>query len=138
MVRIKQVEQTVILQGVVPAGLPKNSTFYMSVLLDPGLGAVQQIQIPPNEAWVFEDIYVKDAPGVDVLLTFQKNLTENVLKTAPLSVLVVSNPARPKIDKVLYESNTILTVVAQTLQDAPPNVPVTIIAYAKVRRFIAE
>jgi hypothetical protein len=138
MVKIKQVEQTVILQGVVSAGLPKNSTFYMSVLLDPGLGAVQQMQIPPNEAWVFEDLYVKDAPGVDVLLTFQKNLTENVLRTPPLSVLVVSNPARPKIEKVLYEGNTILTIVAQTLQDAPETVPVTIIAFAKIRRFIAE
>jgi hypothetical protein len=135
--RVRQVEQTAILQVNLKANTPANSVQYASVLLDPALGAVQQFQIPPNEAWVLEDLYVKDAPAVDVILTFRKNLTEDVMKTAPLSALVVSNPARPKISKQVYEGNTILTIVAQNLS-AVGGSDVTVTAFLKIRRFIAE
>jgi len=135
--RVRQVEQTVILQVNLAANTPANSTVYTNIVMEPALGAVQQFQIPPNEAWVLEDLYVKDTPTVDVILTFKKNLTQDVMKTPPLSALIVSNPARPKISRQLYEGNSIMTITANNLS-AVGTSAVTITAFLKVRRFIAE
>lgn len=135
-VKIKQVEQTVIIDVTYDANTPINSQVYAKVLLDPALGAVQAFQIPPNEAWVLEDLYVTSAPAVETVLTFKKNLTEDVFKSAPLSALQVNNPARPKMSKQVYEGNTVLTIVGQNLQAVGAS-SVTVRAYLKVRRFIA-
>jgi len=135
--KIKQMEHTAIVQVTFKANSPANSQVYASVMLDPALGAVQQFQIPPNEAWVLEDLFVTSAPGVDAILTFRKNISEDVAKTPPLSTLTVTNPARPRMDKLLYEGNTILTIVAQNLS-AVGTSDVTVTAYLKIRRFIAE
>jgi len=135
--KIKQMEHTAIVQVTFKANSPANSQVYASVMLDPALGAVQQFQIPPNEAWVLEDLFVTSAPGVDAILTFRKNISEDVAKTPPLSTLTVTNPARPRMDKLLYEGNTILTIVAQNLSAVGAS-DVTVTAYLKIRRFIAE
>jgi len=135
--KIKQMEHTAIVQVTFKANSPANSQVYASVMLDPALGAVQQFQIPPNEAWVLEDLFVTSAPGVDAILTFRKNISEDVAKTPPLSTLTVTNPARPRMDKLLYEGSTILTIVAQNLS-AVGSSDVTVTAYLKIRRFIAE
>jgi len=136
-VKIRQVEQTAILQVVLKANTPANSQVFTNIILEPGLGAVQQLQIPPNEAWVLEDLFVRDSPTVDVILTFRKNLTEDVMKTAPLSALLVTNPARPRISKQVYEGNSIMTIVAQNLAAVGAS-DVTVTAFLKIRRFIAS
>ena len=102
--------------------------------LDPALPATGQLQVPVNEAWVLEDIFVSSAQTPDTILEFFKNLTESVFKTAPVNGLIVTNPARPRPKPVLFEGASIITITAQNLAAIGAS-PATVTVYAKFRKF---
>jgi len=132
----RKVEVTVILTATLAANLPANSKVYMSMQLDPAIAAVAQLTVPVNEAWVLEDLFVAASQTPDDILEFVKNLTEIMLRSAPINGCIVTNVARPVPTPTMWEGGDIFTVICQNLA-AVGTAAATITAYAKISRFIA-
>ena len=129
-----EVETTIVITATFPANLPANQKVYATMSVDPALPATGQLQVPVNEAWVLEDIFVSASQTPDTILEFFRNLAESVYKTAPVNGLIVTNPARPRPKPVLYKGADIITITAQNLAAIGAS-PATVTAYAKIRRF---
>ena len=109
--------KTIRFQITVPASQPASSLLVGSnaqVIENQLVGALSEFVIPSTETWVIKDIYVTQSPAIDVIVRVKKN-RKYMLETPPVSSLLVSNPSRPKLPALLYESNTRLSIEAINL-----------------------
>jgi len=132
--KMSEVERTIVITATFPANLPANQRVYATMQVDPALPATGQLQVPVNEAWVLEDLFVSTSQTPDTILEFFKNLTESVFRSAPINGLIVTNPARPIPKPVVFEGASIITVTAQNLAAIGASAA-TVTAYAKFRMF---
>jgi hypothetical protein len=129
-------EITAIVTATFPASLPANQKVAASMQLDPQLGTVTQQQVPINESWVIDDVYVSASQTPDAILEFKKNLYTSLVRTNPINTLLVSNPSRPKIAKKVLGKGDILTIEAQNLA-AVGTAGATITVYVTLVRFMS-
>jgi len=129
-------EITAIVTATFPANLPANQKVAASMQLDPQLGTVTQQQVPINESWVIDDVYVSASQTPDAILDFKKNLYTSLVRTNPINTLLVSNPSRPKIAKKVLGKGDILTIEAQNLA-AVGTAGATITVYVTLVRFMS-
>jgi len=132
---VKELETTLICTVTFPANQAANVPTQVSFTIDPSLPAVSQFQIPNNESWVIDDVYVTGSQSVDAIVTFVKNFLEVMTKTSPINSLLVSNPSRPRVAPVVYAPTEIMTIQAQNLA-AIGTSAVTDTFYVKVKRFV--
>jgi hypothetical protein len=120
----------------VPANAPANSLLVgdnARVEVDPLVGPQREVVVPMNEIWVIKDVYVRssgDVP-VDCIVAFVKNGRKELQWTPPLSALNVANPARPRVDPMLFEGDSRLSIRAVNLA-AGGNAAQTVVFYADV------
>jgi hypothetical protein len=129
-------EITAIVTATFPAGLPANQKVAASMQLDPQLGTVTQQQVPINESWVIDDVYVSESQTPDAILEFKKNLYTSLVRTNPINTLLVSNPSRPKVAKKVLGKGDILTIEAQNLAEIGTE-DATITVYVTLVRFMS-
>jgi len=136
-VAVERIETTLKCTVTFDANLPANSVKIVNMTLDPLVGAQTVLQVPDNEAWVIEDIYVTSSPDVDAIVDIYKNELDVVLKTDPISTLLVSNPSRPKYGKKVFEPGARLSMRAVNLA-AIGTEAVTDTFYVKLVRFVKK
>ena len=93
----KLMETTVQVQINLAANLPANSLTHCKLMIDPTTGFQDTIQIPPNEVWVIDDIFVSASQTVDGQLVIRRNTRDVMTTTHPINSLLISNPSRPKL-----------------------------------------
>jgi hypothetical protein len=105
------VEKTLIATVTVAANTPANMRQAVS-FAEAGKPSVTRFTIPKGRVWVIKDVFIKASGDVtiDGVAIFVKNEVEDIAKTAPLSTLLVSNPSRPTIAKLVYDEQTVLTI----------------------------
>jgi hypothetical protein len=105
------VEKTLIATVTVAANTPANMRQTVS-FGEAGKPSVTRATIPKGRVWVIKDVFIKASGdvGVDGSAIFVKDEVQDVAKTAPLSTLLVSNPSRPTIAKLMYDEQSTLTI----------------------------
>ena len=136
--RVKVIETTIVCEVTFDANLPAKSVKTVSMTLDPLEGAQHVLQVPKNEAWVVEDVYIKDTAdvGADCIVEFRRNGVETILKTDPVSTLLVSNPSRPRYGKKVLRPFDRLALRAINLAAIGAEAATTTF-YVKIKRFVA-
>lgn len=85
--------------ATVAASAAAGSLVYASLTNDPSVTAVVKLQVPSNQVWLLDDLYIltAGAAGTSVpRVRVYKNDTSIMADTPPLSALLVSNNSRPK------------------------------------------
>jgi len=131
---VRQVEVNAVVAFTFAANLPANNKVVGTIQLDPAYPTASTVNVPADESWVLEDIYVSAAPATDVILEALRNLLQSVFRSPPLSACIATNPARPIPKPVMFGGNDILSFVGQNLTAIGAS-PVTISCYVKLRRF---
>jgi hypothetical protein len=105
------VEKTLIATVTVAANTPANMRQAVS-FGEAGKPSVTRVTIPKGRVWVIKDVFIKASGDVtiDGVAIFVKNEVEDIAKTAPLSTMLVSNPSRPTIGRLVYDEQTTLTI----------------------------
>lgn len=101
-------EATIFIQATVPANQPANSVLPIRLVADPVLGSQPFIQVPLNEVWVIDDIFVTSTQPVDGIIQLRKSQREIVTQTYPVNSMLVSNPSRPKIMPITYYGGEVI------------------------------
>jgi hypothetical protein len=133
----KQTEFTAILTVTVPANLAANSVVTNCVIqTDPSITGQQLAQVPAQENWVLDDIYqiAGSDLALDMALEIFKNQLTSVLKSAPISSYLVSNPSRPKVGKYMFKGTDLINIRATTLAESDTGGDVVTV-YLSFKRF---
>jgi len=111
------VRKTFTLEISVPANTPANYRSAVNIIDHPR-PAVPIYNIPKGYKLTVTDIYIKDTAdvGVESVGVVVKDLIQDKLKTAPLTTLLVSNPARPMITPIEFDEYQKLSVDLITLE----------------------
>lgn len=131
------VEITIKAQAEVPASAPAGTSIPVSFVVDPQRGAEVVYQVPQGKALIVKDIYVTGAQSPDGIVKLRRNDFDEVLRTDPVSSLIVTNPAKPKYAEIVFGSGDRLsadyvTLEQNTATDAAGNpAPATITFYIK-------
>jgi hypothetical protein len=134
---VEKVENTLTCTATFDANLPANSVKPVNMTLDPLVGAQSVLQVPMNESWVIEDIYVTGSQTPDAIVEIYRNDLDVVAKTDPINTLLVSNPSRPRYGKKVYGPNDRLSMRAINLA-AIGTAAATITFYVKLVRFVRK
>ena len=110
---------TVVCEATFKANLPANMIVPVNLTLDPQAGAQTTLTVPQGEAWVVDDVFIKDTAdvGVESIAILVKNDRDEISRFGPLSTLLVSNPSRPPMPKPkpVYRSGDRLSMKAVNL-----------------------
>jgi len=136
-VAIEKVETTLTCTATFDADLPANSVKPVSMTLDPLVGSQTVLQVPMNESWVIEDMYIISSQTPNSIIEVYKNELDVVLKSDPINTLLVSNPSRPKYGKKVFGPNDRLSMRAINLA-AIGTSAATITFYVKLVRFVKK
>lgn len=98
---VKKLPSTLIIKVTVPAGQAPNSILNAQLIDDPMLGAQSFLQLSQKESWATEDMFIKASGdvAVDGIFIFKKNNYSEIMRTPPISTMLVSNPQRPRMPK---------------------------------------
>jgi len=124
-------EFTITVKAVIPSG-GSGMEVAGKLIVSPVVGEVSEAVVPPDRTWVIKDIFVTSQSGISVVMNLIKNGEEVVVTTAPIDTLLVSNPSRPVISNVIYESGSRLTATFTTLATVSSQTNVTV--YMKVEQ----
>ena len=133
---VRRVPATLTCTATFAANLPANSVVPVNMVLDPLVGAQTVLQVPQNESWVIEDIYIIASQTPDARVEIYKNELDIEIFTDPINTLLVSNPTRPRYPKKVYGPFSRLTMRAINLAAIGAS-PATITFYVKIMRFAA-
>jgi len=131
---IRQVEVVATISATFAANLAANNKVTATITLDPSYPAVSILQVPVDESWVIEDLFVAASQTPDAMLEFLKNLLTSEMRSAPINGLIVTNVARPIPKPVQFRGGDMLSIVAQNLAAIGASAQ-TVTAYIKMRRF---
>jgi hypothetical protein len=131
---IRQLEMTFILTITLAASLSINSQTYASIQMNPALSGVNMLNVPADEAWVLEDLYVTASQSIDGMILFFINQSTIAFQSGNINGLVVTNVARPIPKPFRYGGNAIITVAFINLA-AVGTAGATDTVYAKFTRF---
>lgn len=122
-------EFVAVVRATIPAGAA-GVEVAGTITVDPVVGAVSSVTIPKGRKWVIEDVYVTATSGVGVVMNFVRNGEEVLATTPPIDTLLVSNPSRPKVGNIEYDSGDVWTVTFTTISTVATSTNVTV--YCKV------
>ena len=122
---------TAQIKVTVPASQTANSVLQATIVTDPRTSGSSQAQVPMTEVWIIDDVYVKSAQSIDLLLNFKKNGRKTLSSVGPVNTLVVSNPSRPRPPVMGYEPGSIMSIDAINL-DAGGSADTTETVYAHI------
>jgi len=133
---VRRVPATLTCTATFAANLPANSVVPVNMTLDPLVGAQTVLQVPQNESWVIEDVYIISSQTPNAIVEMYKNDLEKEIVTDPINTLLVSNPTRPRYPKKVYGPFSRLTMRAINLAAIGTDAA-TITFYVKIMRFAA-
>ena len=122
------------LTASISANSPSGTTVAMTIKYDPKLAGKDSIQVPNDEAWVIEDVYVDSSQTPNGHITFKRSLKEILGVTPPINSLLVSNPSRPFVAPMLLKPGDVLTAEFTTLASVGTG-GASVTVYAKVKVF---
>jgi hypothetical protein len=128
-------EKTITIKVTVPTGQPANSILPAKLIVDPIVGEQASFQLPANEAWVIDDVFITGTQPIDGVLIFERNHKEAVTYTPPINSLLVSNNSRPRAHKIVYDPFDIITVKFINTQPGDATADKEVVVLAKVKVF---
>lgn len=126
-------EFTITVKATIPA-TGAGTEVAGKLVVSPVIGEVSEAVIPPDRTWIIKDVFVTAQSNISVVMNIIKNGEEVVVTTAPIDTLLVSNPSRPTISGIMFESGSRLTATFTTLATVSAQTSVTV--YLKVEQVI--